>query len=154
MPGRGLWLLDPATGQLARLDVPGLDATASSMVLAPAGDQLAYVTPGSSAPVTATGWSTGGSPSNATPEKTQLESVWLASLDGSRPPQRIFQLPSPSPSAPATTTDPEHIVDLVWTPDGSRLVAITRQTGPPVRARVFLLSIPPPRDRRQSGRCR
>ena len=30
-------------------------------------------------------------------------------------------------------------MDLVWTPDGSQLVAITRQNGPPVRARVVLL---------------
>jgi hypothetical protein len=142
-PGRELWLLDPSTGRLARPDIAGVDATAANMVLAPSGDQVAYVTPGSSAPVTVTGWSTAGSADKATPRTNQPESVWLASLDGSRPPQRIFQLPSPSPSpvAPATTADPEHIADLVWTPDGSRLVVITRATGAPVRSRLFLLNV-------------
>jgi len=140
-PKRELWLLDPSTGQLARLNTAGVDSTASSIVLAPGGDQVAYVTAGSSAPVTVTGWSMASSAANATPGKTQPESVWLASLDGSRPPQRIFQLPSASPGAPATTADPEHIVDLMWTPDGSRLVVITREAGPPLRSRVFLLNV-------------
>src|SRR5947209_20548197 len=49
-----------------------------------------------------------------------------------------------SASTPATTGGPEHIVDLVWTPDGSRLVAITRQTGSPARARVVVLNVPAP----------
>src|SRR5437870_202727 len=44
------------------------------------------------------------------------------------------------------SANPEHIVDLVWTPDGSRLVAITRQTGPPARARILLASVPGPGD--------
>jgi Tol biopolymer transport system component len=114
---------------------------ATTVVLAPDGDQLAYVSPGSAAPVTATGWSMAGSAANATPqsERAQPESVWLAPLDGSQPPRRIFELRSATtPVAPA---DAEHIVDLVWTPDGSRLVAITRQTGPPARSRVFLLNV-------------
>ncbi|MDQ6672965.1 MAG: PEGA domain-containing protein, partial [Chloroflexota bacterium] len=140
--GQSLWLLDPATGQLARLDVPGLDATASSMVLAPDGDQLAYVRPGSFYKFTATGWSAGSGAANAAPQKTLPESVWVVSLDGHQPPRRIFELPSAG--TPASGADPEHIVDLSWTPDGSQLLAITRQTGPPVRARVFLLSIPLP----------
>jgi hypothetical protein len=139
-PKRELWLLDPSTGRLARPDIAGMDFTASIMVLAPGGDQVAYVTPGSSAAVTVTGWSTAASTGNATPRTTQPESVWLASLDGSRPPRRIFDLPSTSPGAPATTIDPERIVDLVWMPDGARLVAITRGAGPPLRSRVFLLN--------------
>jgi len=66
--------------------------------------------------------------------------VWVAALDGGgQPPRRIFELPSVG--RPATSADPEHVVDLVWTPDRSWLVAITRQTGPPARARVFLLSV-------------
>src|SRR6202040_2181103 len=36
---------------------------------------------------------------------------------------------------------PEQIVDLVWTPDSGRLVAITHQAGFPARARVFLMDV-------------
>jgi hypothetical protein len=36
--------------------------------------------------------------------------------------------------------NPERIVELVWTPRGSLLIAITRQAGPPARSRVFLLN--------------
>jgi hypothetical protein len=140
-PGRGLWLLDPPSGQLARLEVPGLDSTSSSMVLAPAGDQLAYVVPGSSVPVTATGWSTAASVAKAATQKPGTDSVWVVPLNGNRPPHRIYELPSVTTAAVLAD---ERIVDLVWTPDASRLVAITRQTGPPVRARIVLLSVPPP----------
>jgi hypothetical protein len=61
------------------------------------------------------------------------------SLDGSLPPWRIFELPSAS--GPGPSGDPERVTDVAWTPDGSRLVVITRQAGPPARSRVFLLNV-------------
>jgi hypothetical protein len=137
--GRELWLLDPVAGQPVRVAMPVVAAPATTMVLAPDGGQVAYVTPGSATPVTATGWSVAGRAPSATPQTTQPEAVWVAPLDGSQPPRRIFELPSPS--RPAPSPDAEHIVDLVWTPDGSRLVAITRETGPPVRSRVLLVNV-------------
>jgi hypothetical protein len=76
----------------------------------------------------------------ATQQQSHPESVWVAPLDGGQPPRRIFDLLSTT--TPATTGNPEHIGDLVWPPDGSQLVVITRQTGPPARARVFLLNVP------------
>ena len=84
-----------------------------------------------------------GSSAGAVPQ-TQPESVWLAPLDGSQPTLRVFALPSArTPAASSLGSEPEHIVDLVWTPDGSRLVTITRQAGPPVRSRIFVLDVPP-----------
>ncbi len=136
---RELWLLAPATGRLARLEIPGVDSAALSIVLAPEGDQVAYVMPGSTAPFTVAGWSMGGTATNASSEQTRPESVWLASLDGSWPPRRIFELPSTS--TPAVPADAERIVDLAWTPDGSALIVITRQAGPPARARLLLLDV-------------
>jgi hypothetical protein len=139
---RQVWLLNPASGQPTRVGLPRLATLATTMVLAPDGDQVAYVMPGSAASVTATGWSIAGSAANATPQSTQPESVWLASLDGGQPPRRVFELPPANTSATSAEAAAEHIVDLVWTPDAS-LVAITREAGPPVRARVFLLNVLP-----------
>ena len=147
---REVWLLDPVAGQPTRVGLPGMATPATTMVLAPDGDQVAYVMPGSAAPVTATGWSMAGSAANATSQKTQPESVWLASLDGGWPPRRIFELPPANTPATSVEAAAEHIVDLVWTPDASRLVAITREAGPPVRARIFLLNVLPA-DEGQSG---
>jgi len=39
------------------------------------------------------------------------------------------------------TSSPEHVVELLWTPNGTRLVVITRQPGPPLRARIFLVDV-------------
>ena len=136
--GRELWRLDPATGHLSRVDMPETEMSVPRMVLSPDGDQVAYVTPSSSPSVTVTGWTTGSSGATPGSQQSDAESVWLAPLDGSQQPRRIFELPSSSPLA---TVRPEHAVDLVWTPDGTRLVVISRQTGPPVRARVFLLDV-------------
>ncbi|MDQ6673258.1 MAG: PEGA domain-containing protein, partial [Chloroflexota bacterium] len=138
---RQLWRLDPSTGQLTPVRIPGLDPSAMTMVLSPDGDLVAYVTPNSSPAVTPTGWST-STVATARPQHSQSESVWVAPLDGGQPARRVFEFPSASTFA--TTADPEHIVDLAWTPDGSRLIPITRQTGPPARARVFLVDVPPP----------
>jgi hypothetical protein len=143
-PNRELWRLDPVTGQLARVGIPEMDTPVTSLVLSPDGGQVAYVKPGSSSALTNTGWPTGASAATAPPKASQPESVWVVPLDGDQPPRRIFELSSVS--TPATTADPEHIVDLVWTPEGARLVAITRQTGPPARARVFLLHVAEPAD--------
>jgi hypothetical protein len=139
---RELWRLDPSTGKVARVRVRGVEGAASTMVLAPDGEQVAYVTPGSSAAVTASLWPVTANTSAAPPQESHPEAVWVASLDATEPPRRIFELASGS--TPATSGGPEHIVDLVWVPDGSRLVAITRQAGPPARARVVLLNVPAP----------
>jgi hypothetical protein len=136
---RQLWRLDPTTGQLAPVRIPDVDSSASTMVLAPNDDQVAYVTPGSSSAVTASLWPVTGSAAAAPPQTVHPESVWVAPLDAGQPPRRVFELSTAG--APATSGNPEHIVDLVWTPDGSELVAITRQPGPPARARIFLLHI-------------
>jgi hypothetical protein len=53
----------------------------------------------------------------------------------------VFDLPGgtgTTSSLPSTSA--ERIVELTWTPDGSRLVVITRQAGPPLRARIFLVN--------------
>ena len=135
---RELWRLDPATGQLARVGTPWPATAATSMVMAPGGDRVALVTPASSAPVTTAGWRT----DTASPQASRPETVWVAALDGDGPLRSVFELPSVStPAARAGTTDPERIASLVWTPDGARLVAITRQSGPPARARVLLLNV-------------
>jgi hypothetical protein len=131
---RALWRLDPATGRLSRLEIPGTNVYATTIVLAPSGDQVAYVEPSSSPPTTVSGWST---IANTSPRESVPESVWVAAIDGSTRPRRILELPSVS----GPTSNPEHVVDLAWTQDGSRLVAITRQTGPPVRARLLLFDV-------------
>jgi len=41
--------------------------------------------------------------------------------------------------------DAEHIVDLVWTPDSSRLVIVSHQGGVPTRTRLWLVN-PGPQD--------
>jgi len=137
-----LWRMDPATGQLSRLKVPGLQIAPSVMAVAPDDDQVAYVVPGSSATTTASGWSiTSNNPSSgATPQASRPESIWLAPLDPSQPPRHVFDLPSIA--APSLETgSPEHVVELLWTPDKKRLVVITRQPGPPLRARIFLVDV-------------
>ena len=137
-----LWRMDPATGQLSRLKVPGLQIAPSVMAVAPDDDQLAYVVPGSSATTTASGWSTtSNNPSTgAAPQASRPESIWLAPLDGSQPPRHVFDLPLVA--APSLETgSPEHVVELLWTPDEKRLVVITRQPGPPLRARIFLVDV-------------
>ena len=144
---RELWRLDAATGQLSQIRVPGVDAPTSIMVLAPGGQQVAYVTPGSASAVTASLWPINGRAPTAQHQESRAESVWVAPLDGTEPSRRIFELPSAGGPGPAS--DPERIVDVVWTPDGSRLTAITRQSGPPARSRVFLLNVAPTRDAKQ-----
>ncbi len=136
---RELWQLDPTTGQFSRVTVPGVNGPISTMVLAPDGEQVAYVTPGSSSAVTASRWPINGTTPAAPQKESQPESVWVAPLDGTEPRRRIFELPSAG--VPVVSGSPERIVDVVWTPDGSRLIAITRQTGPPARSRVFLLNV-------------
>jgi len=136
---RELWQVDPTTGQLSRLTVPGVNGPISTMVAAPDGEQVAYVTPGSSSAVTASLWPLNATTPAAPQKESQPESVWVAPLDGPERPRRIFELPSAG--GPVVSGSPERVVDVVWTPDGSRLIAITRQTGPPARSRVFLLNV-------------
>ncbi len=134
---RELWRLNPATGQLVRVIVPGLDVPASTLVLAPSGEQVAYITPGSAAAVTTSLWPiNGNTPVQAQPG-SHSDAVWVASLDASLPARRIFELPSVS--GPAHSSVPERITSVEWTPDGLRLVVTTRQAGPPIRSRIFLV---------------
>ena len=44
-----------------------------------------------------------------------------------------------SASGPAHSSVPERITGVAWTPDGLRLVVTTRQAGPPIRSRIFLV---------------
>jgi hypothetical protein len=112
-------------------------------MLAPSGRDLAYVTPGAASAVTTSLWPTAGAPPNTPSRVQQPEAVWVASADagGAR---RIFDLDSGT--RPDARGDPEHVVDLVWTPDSANLVVITRGAGPPVRSRVLLLSVRPGAD--------
>ena len=66
------------------------------MVLAPDGERVAYVTPGSSAAVTASLWPVNASTSTAPRQEAHPEAVWVAPLDGIGPPRRIFELASAS----------------------------------------------------------
>ena len=136
---RELWRLDPTTTQLTRVSVPVASGPKSTIVLAPDGEQVAYVTLGTASDLSASLWPKSGT---LTPSQREArpDSVWVAPAEEGQPPRRIFDLPSAS--GPGAASDPERIVDLVWTPDGSRLVAITRQTGPPTRARVFVVQVP------------
>jgi hypothetical protein len=84
-------------------------------------------------------WSPSGSLATRLQQERRAEAVWVAPLDESRPPRRIFDIPPAS--RPGAASDPERIVDLTCTPDWSRLVAITRQVGPPARSRVFVVDV-------------
>jgi hypothetical protein len=139
-PGRELWRLDPSTGQLERVFIPGLDAPVSTMTLSPDGNHVAYARPGSSTAVTRSQWPVASNTSVATPPEIRPEAVWLKPLDGGLAPRRIFELPSAR--SPLASSVPERITGVTWTPDGTRLVVISRQAGPPVRSRIFLLSVP------------
>jgi hypothetical protein len=134
---RELWRLDPAMGQLARVIVPGLDAPASTLVLAPSGQQVAYVAPGSAAAVTTSLWPVNGNTPVQPQPGSHSDAVWVAPLDASLPSRRIFELPAAS--GPAHSSVPERITGVAWTPDGLRLVVTTRQAGPPIRSRIFLV---------------
>src|ERR1044071_3603604 len=48
--------------------------------------------------------------------------------------------PTVNGNGPTPGSNAERSVALVWTPDGARLVTITRQAGPPARARVVVLT--------------
>jgi PEGA domain len=136
-----LWRFDPSTAQLERVASPAGDSPIS--VLAPSGRDLAYVTPGAASAVTASLWPTAGAAPNTPSRDQQPEAIWLAFADA-RGAWRIFDLDSGTRLD--ARGDPEHVVDLLWTPDSANLVVITRRSGPPVRSRVLLLSIRPGED--------
>src|SRR5262249_20802665 len=138
--GRELWRFVPATGQIARVSPGGRDGAASTMAISPDGRRLAYVTAASAPARTNAGWTLTSGTGPATPVANAPESVWVSALGDGTAPGRIFELQSVATSTSASIHQ-EHIADLVWTPDGTRLVAITRQDGPPPRARIFLLSV-------------
>jgi hypothetical protein len=133
---RELWRLDLATAQLTRVSLPG-NGPKSIVVLAPDDQQVAYITPGSASNRSASLWPVNGNTSTRPQGETHAESVWLAPLDGRQPPRHIFELPAVS--GPGAANDLERIVDLVWTSDGSQLIAITRQAG--ARSRVFVVNV-------------
>ncbi len=112
---RELWQVDPATGQLSRLTAPGVNGPISTMVVAPGGEQVAYVTTGSSSAVTASLWPIIATTPAAPQKESHPESVWVAPLDGTERPRRIFELPSAG--GPVVSGNPERVVDVVWTPD-------------------------------------
>ena len=135
---RELWRLEPATGGLARLALTNPTPPHTPVVaLAPDGARVAYVVPGSAAtssslwPTSATAPASSGADSSP--------SVWVGSVDGTTPAQKVFELPH---AAGTGTSDAEQLVDLVWTPDGERLVAMSRSAGNPIRARLFVIDVP------------
>jgi hypothetical protein len=133
---RELWRLDLTTTRLTRVGLPLQSGPASTIVLAPSGVWAAYVVPGTTSDVSASLWPKSGTLARSEAE-VRPDSVWVAPVVGPQPPRHIFDLP---PMRAGAAGDPERIVDLVWTPDGSRLVAITRQTGPSTGARIFLVN--------------
>jgi hypothetical protein len=135
---RTLWRLDPTTTRLTRVGLPLESGPASTIVLAPSGEWAAYVVPGTTSSQSASLWPQSGTLAGSAAE-ARSDSVWVAPVDGPRPPRRIFDLP---PASAGAAGGSERIVDLVWTPDGSRLVAITRQAGRSTGARVFLANAP------------
>ena len=96
---------------------PARERAHVDVVLAPDEEQVAYVTPGSASNLSASLWPVNGNTPARPQDETHAEAVWLAPLDGSQPPRRIFELPFAS--GPGAANNPERIVDLVWTPDGS-----------------------------------
>ena len=103
----------------------------------PDGRYVAYVVP-ASAPLTASLWPASPSSPSDAKRAPEPETVWVAPADNSAPPDQVLTLPMPH--APISAS-PEQVTDLVWTPDGASLVAITRQSGPPARARITLVPI-------------
>ena len=82
---------------------------------------MAYLVQGS-AGVSASLWpATGSAP--VRDAASRQAAVWLTSRDNSAPPRKLFELPH---AVGTSATDTEQLVDLVWTPDGAHLVAITR----------------------------
>jgi hypothetical protein len=134
-----LWRFDPATAQPTRVNVPAESGPISAIAMAPDADLVAYVKPGTSRALSASLWPADGTVTGPPERVVEQESVWVAPLDGSEGPWRIFELPPRS--GPGAAVDPERIVDLAWTPDESRVVAITRQPGTPLRSRVFVLDV-------------
>lgn len=63
--GRELWRLDPSTGQLTHVALPGVDVPSSVLTVAPNGQQVAYVTPGSSPTLSASLWPVSSAPAGA-----------------------------------------------------------------------------------------
>jgi hypothetical protein len=120
---RELWQLDPATAQLTRVKRPLVNGPGSAVALAPDGGHVAYVTPGSSANLSAGLWPTIGSPSTR-PHEARADVAWVAPLDESQPPRRVLEISYITQHNSAGQS--ERIVDVVWAPGGSRLVAITR----------------------------
>jgi len=141
-PTHEVWLLDPSTGRLAQVTLAGVDLRAAVVALAPDGRQVAYVTAGAK-PSTSL-WPAAGSGPVASPQDDRPETVWIAPLDGSSAPRPMLELDKPVTRG--FGADAEHIVDLVWTPDGTRLVAVSRQGGSPTRTRLFLVQVGPAGD--------
>jgi Tol biopolymer transport system component len=134
--------LDPSTGRLAQVTLAGVDLRAAVVAVAPDGQQVAYVTAGAS-PSTSL-WPAAGTGPVASPQDDRRETVWIAPLDGSSAPRPMLELDKPVTRG--FGADAEHIVDLVWTPDGTRLVAVSRQGGSPTRTRLFLVQLEPESD--------
>ena len=125
-----VWRLDPSTAQLSHVALTGMDLRSPVVALAPDGEQLAYVTAGSFT----------FAPSNVSPRPDDsADAVWLVPLDGSRAPRRLWTVDAPVNQGFGVGA--ERIVDLVWTPDSTRLVAISRLGGTPTRTRLSLITV-------------
>jgi len=134
-----VWLLDPSTGRLSHANLAGVDLRAAVVALAPDGQRVAYVTAGAAQSTSL--WPANGTGPIPSRQNGRSDTVWIAPLDGSSAPRPMFELDAPITQG--FGRDAEHIVDLVWTPDGTRLVAVSRQGGTPTRTRLFLVQVGP-----------
>jgi len=138
-PMHEVWLLDPSTGRLSHAALAGVDVRPTVVALAPDGKQVAYVTAGASQSTSL--WPGNGTGPLPSRQDGRSDTVWIAPLDGRSAPRPVLK--SDTPVTQGFGRDPEHIVDLVWTPDGTRLVAVSRQGGTPTRTRLFLVQVGP-----------
>jgi hypothetical protein len=135
------WQLDPETGSLVRLPfASSLQSSVHTAALAPDGKQVAYATGGSG--TTNSVWPT--TPTAVRPDSIApaLPSVRVSNVDGTNAHTAVELARAPGSSS----SDTERVTDLVWTPDGERLVIVIRTNGTPARSSLVLVYLGPRRE--------
>jgi PEGA domain len=131
-----LWRLDPLTGSLTRMPgVSGSGDRTSVLALAPGGQTVAYAT--DATPTSPSRWSSIAAGSSAD-QTAAMPTVWIRSVGSAQGGRQVFAIDR---RRDAPKTNDEHITDLIWTPDGQRLVVITRTDSTPVRSRLTLVDL-------------
>lgn len=131
-----LWELDPTTGGLERHQMGSAsESQVSAAALSTDGQQVAYATGGKA--ISASLWPASSSASVAGTADAAAPSVRVVSKGQSNPVTTLELDLTPA----STTTDAQHITDLVWTPDGQRLVVLTRTNSTPARGRLILVDL-------------